>query len=60
MNAFGADGPARPVALAILHSKCKIAGSGTSKTAAPGYVVHPGDTRLPLATKVTALPFGEL
>jgi hypothetical protein len=30
------------------------------RKAAPGYVVHPGDTRLPLASKVTALPFGEL
>jgi predicted AAA+ superfamily ATPase len=30
------------------------------KKAAPGYVVHPGDTRLPLAKNVTALPFGEL
>lgn len=28
--------------------------------AAPGYVVHPGDVRLPLGTKVTALPFAEL
>jgi predicted AAA+ superfamily ATPase len=28
--------------------------------AAPGYVIHPGEVRLPLATKVTALPFGEL
>jgi predicted AAA+ superfamily ATPase len=30
------------------------------KKAAAGYVVHPGDTRLPLAARVTALPFGEL
>lgn len=28
--------------------------------AAPGYVVHPGDIRLPLGPQVTALPFGEL
>jgi predicted AAA+ superfamily ATPase len=28
--------------------------------AAPGYVVHPGDVRLPLAPNVTALPFAEL
>lgn len=28
--------------------------------AAPGYVVHPGDTRLPLGVGVTALPFSEL
>lgn len=27
---------------------------------AHGYVVHPGDTRLPLGNEVTALPFGEL
>ena len=26
----------------------------------PGYVVHPGDVRLPLGPGVTALPFGEL
>ena len=30
------------------------------KKAALGYGVHPGDTRLPLAARVTALPFGEL
>jgi hypothetical protein len=28
--------------------------------AGPGYVVHPGDVRLPLAPGVTALPFAEL
>ena len=28
--------------------------------AAPGYVIHPGEIRLPLAPGVTALPFGEL
>jgi predicted AAA+ superfamily ATPase len=28
--------------------------------AGPGYVVHPGDIRLPLAPNVTALPFAEL
>jgi predicted AAA+ superfamily ATPase len=28
--------------------------------AGPGYVVHPGDTRLPLGSNVTALPFAEL
>jgi len=28
--------------------------------ALPGYVVHPGDLRLPLGPKVTALPFAEL
>ena len=27
---------------------------------APGYVVHPGDVRLPLGPGVTALPFAEL
>lgn len=27
---------------------------------APGYVVHPGDVRLPLAEDVTALPFSDL
>jgi len=27
---------------------------------APGYVVHPGDVRLPLGSDVTALPFAEL
>jgi hypothetical protein len=28
--------------------------------AAPGYVIHPGEVRLPLAPGVTALPFSEL
>ena len=28
--------------------------------ACPGYVIHPGDVRLPLGSHVTALPFGEL
>ena len=28
--------------------------------AAPGYVVHPGDVRLPLGGGVTALPLAEL
>lgn len=28
--------------------------------ARPGYVIHPGDVRLPLGSKVTALPFAEL
>ena len=28
--------------------------------AAPGYVVHPGDVRLPLGPGVSAVPFGEL
>ncbi len=27
---------------------------------APGYVIHPGETRLPLGSGVTALPFSEL
>ena len=30
------------------------------ETAYPGYVVHPGDTRLPLVPGVTALPFRQL
>lgn len=28
--------------------------------ATPGYVVHPGDLRLPLGPEVTALPFADL
>ena len=28
--------------------------------AAPGYIVHPGDVRLPLTRDITALPFGAL
>jgi uncharacterized protein len=28
--------------------------------AGPGYVVHPGDVRLPLGSGVTALPFSEV
>lgn len=30
------------------------------EAAAPGYVVHPGDVRLPLGQGVRALPFAEL
>ena len=30
------------------------------ETALPGYVVHPGDVRIPLGTGVTALPFSSL
>jgi len=30
------------------------------KKAGAGYVIHPGDVRLPIAQGVTALPFGEL
>ncbi len=29
-------------------------------SATPGYVVHPGDLRLPLGPSVTSLPFAEL
>ncbi|MCD6327899.1 ATP-binding protein [bacterium] len=31
-----------------------------SKCVGPGYVVHPGNIRLPLAPEVTAMPFSEL
>jgi len=34
--------------------------SALGAKAAPGYVIHPGDIRLPLAPQVMALPFGEL
>jgi hypothetical protein len=34
--------------------------SALGARAAPGYVIHPGDIRLPLAPQVMALPFGEL
>jgi hypothetical protein len=30
------------------------------KAVGPGYVVHPGDVKLPLAPEVTALPFDAL
>jgi len=33
---------------------------GFGDSAGPGYVVHPGGTRLPLGDGITALPFGEL
>ncbi len=33
---------------------------GLGEKAGPGYVVHPGDVRLPLAPNVAALPFSEL
>jgi len=31
-----------------------------ARRAAPGYVVHPGKIRLPLAPRITAIPFAEL
>lgn len=34
--------------------------SDFGEAAVPGYVVHPGDVRLPLGQGATALPFGEL
>ena len=47
--------PRPPMAAGILAFH-----SALGAKAAPGYVIHPGDTRLPLAPRVTALPFDEL
>jgi predicted AAA+ superfamily ATPase len=30
------------------------------KKAGPGFIIHPGDVRLPLAPKIVAVPFAEL
>ena len=46
----------RPRMAASIHALRDLLGD----KAAPGYVVHPGDTRLPLAPGVTALPFADL
>jgi uncharacterized protein len=46
----------RPVFAASIQAFQKDIGSRTSD----GYVVHPGEIRLPLGQNVTALPFAEL
>ena len=46
----------RPAMAAAIKTFQRDMGS----TAMPGYVVHPGDIRLPLGPGVTALPFAEL
>ena len=46
----------RPGMAASIRSLQKDLGS----EAAPGYVVHPGDVRLPLGSGATALPFSDL
>ena len=47
--------PRPAMAGAIRTLRRDLAGAG-----APGYVVHPGDVRLPLGPGATALPFGDL
>ena len=54
-----------PVPLAERAGVRSLCGADTSdegfgEKAGPGYVVHPGDVRLPLAPNVAALPFSEL
>ncbi len=46
----------RPAMAASITDLRRLLGSRV----APGYVVHPGDVRLPLAPGVTAIPFREL
>lgn len=47
--------PRPPMADAILKLRAQLGGK-----VGAGYVVHPGDVKLPLAQEVTALPFAEL
>ena len=46
----------RPAMAARIRSFRETLGA----TVGPGYVIHPGDTTLPLGEGVTALPFSEL
>ena len=46
----------RPAMAASIRTFQRDLGSA----AMPGYVVHPGDVRLPLGAGVTALPFADL
>ncbi len=43
-----------------MASAIKIFQKDFEPTAGPGYVIHPGDTTLPLGPNVSALPFSEL
>lgn len=43
-----------------MASSIKVFGEDFGDRALPGYVVHPGDVRLPLGAGVTALPLGEM
>ena len=45
---------------AAMASSIRILQKDLEKRALPGYVVHPGDVRLPLCPGVTALPFADL
>ncbi len=46
----------RPAMASGIRAFCEDLGA----RARPGYVIHPGDVRLPLGTYAAALPFGEL
>lgn len=43
-----------------MASTIRIFQRDLGETALPGYVVHPGDIRLPLGQRVTAIPFADL
>ena len=43
-----------------MASSIKTFQEDCGKQAMPGYVVHPGDIRLPLGPSVRALPFADL
>lgn len=43
-----------------MASSIKTFQKDCGKQAMPGYVVHPGDIRLPLGPSVRALPFADL
>lgn len=44
----------------LMASAIKTFQRNMRNAAMPGYVVHPGDTRLPLGPSVTALPFADM
>ena len=44
----------------VMASAIKRLRRDLADAALPGYVVHPGDTHLPLGPGVTALPFADL
>ncbi|MFC1859354.1 ATP-binding protein [Thermodesulfobacteriota bacterium] len=50
------SGTPRPAMAASIKSMMEVFGEKVM----PGYVIHPGDIRLPLGSNVTALPFAEL
>ena len=49
----------RPVQWVEMPRAPRVVDPGACSAAAPGYLVHAGEVRFPLAPGVTALPFAE-